>query len=134
MTYREIVRARRLRKSATPAERTLWTVLRGRGFEELKFRRQVPIGRYTVDFACLEHRIVVELDGGIHDAAIYDLGRQIERDDWLAKQGFTVLRFRNSEVGLPHRILQRVLEHCRARTPHPSAPPTPSPARGEGDL
>jgi very-short-patch-repair endonuclease len=58
--------ARQLRKEMTPAEQILWDRLRGRRFQGLKFRRQHPLGRFIVDFYCAEHRLVIELDGGIH--------------------------------------------------------------------
>jgi very-short-patch-repair endonuclease len=59
--------AQRLRKAPTNAEQSLWRALRDRQVEGYRFRRQVPIGRYIVDFACLEKRLVVEVDGGQHD-------------------------------------------------------------------
>ena len=60
-----------------------------------KFKRQVPIGIYIVDFACLEKRLVIELDGGQHmDNKIYDT----KRTDWLMTNGFKVLRFWNHDV------------------------------------
>ncbi len=64
-------------------------------------RRQVPIGRYVVDFVCLRHRLIVEADGPFHDEV-----RDAERDAWLTAQGFGVLRFPNSEiVTRPENIL-----------------------------
>jgi very-short-patch-repair endonuclease len=57
-------RARRLRRDQTETERRLWTRLRARQFCGAKFRRQHPIGRFVADFCCLEHGLVVELDGG----------------------------------------------------------------------
>jgi very-short-patch-repair endonuclease len=98
MTLPRIMRARRLRRTQTRAEALLWDLLRGRDFEGLKFRRQAPLGPYTVDFLCLKHRLIVELDGGIHEAPFYDLDRQRARDAWLEGQRFTVLRLRNAEV------------------------------------
>ena len=60
-----------------------------------KFRRQQPIGPYIVDFACLEKRLIIELDGGQHAEQLeYDS----ERDAWLCEQGFTVLRFWNNDA------------------------------------
>ena len=94
--------ARRLRQNQTSAEALLWRALRGRDFEDMKFRRQAPLGPYVVDFLCLEHRLVLELDGGIHDAPFYDVERQHAREAWLQAQNFTVLRFPTSEV--EHRI------------------------------
>jgi len=86
-------RARTLRRNSTQAEIKLWSILRNRQFQHLKFRRQQPLGRYIVDFICLEHRLIVEVDGGQHteqaDAA---------RTEWLQAQGFLVLRFWNNDV------------------------------------
>ncbi|HYB58363.1 MAG TPA: endonuclease domain-containing protein, partial [Alphaproteobacteria bacterium] len=59
-------RARELRIAMTDAECRLWSALRGRRLEGYKFRRQHPLGPFIVDFACLEHRLVVEADGGQH--------------------------------------------------------------------
>jgi very-short-patch-repair endonuclease len=64
-------------------ERLLWRRLRGRGLADLKFRRQVAIGRYVVDFVCLRHRLIVEADGPFHDPV-----QDAARDAWLALQGF----------------------------------------------
>ena len=111
MPTRPVVRARGLRKSQTGAEARLWRIVRGRGFEALKFRRQVPIGNYVADFACLERRLIIELDGGIHDAPFYDREAQNRREAWFLGQGFRLLRFTNSEVETyPNRVLQRLLE------------------------
>ena len=59
--------ARKLRREQTPAERTLWRHLSNRKISNAKFRRQHPIADYIVDFACPEHMLVVELDGGHHN-------------------------------------------------------------------
>ena len=63
---RLIVCAKDLRICSTDAERILWSWIRAKRLEGLKFRRQHPMGRYIVDFACLEGKIVIELDGGQH--------------------------------------------------------------------
>lgn len=87
-------RARNLRKNSTDAERHLWYYLRA-GRLGFKFKRQVPIGAYIVDFVCLEKRLVIELDGGQHiDNKNYDT----KRIDWLMTNGFKVLRFWNHDV------------------------------------
>jgi very-short-patch-repair endonuclease len=101
-------RARALRKASTLSEKQLWAILRGRGFEGLKFRRQVPVGRYFPDFVCYEHRLIVELDGGIHRAAVYDTAAQEARDAWLVSQGFTIVRIDTRELTYPHRIAERI--------------------------
>ena len=88
-------RARQLRHNLTDAERLLWRHLRQRQLEGQKFRRQYPLGKYIVDFICLEKRIVIEVDGGQHtDQKEYD----DERSNWLTAQGFEVLRFWNHDV------------------------------------
>jgi very-short-patch-repair endonuclease len=84
--------ARRLRGQTTPAEDHLWTLLRGRRFEGLKFRRQAPVAGKIVDFLCLELRLILELDGGIHDLRSVE---DAERDARLTEAGFLVLRFEN---------------------------------------
>ena len=70
---RGIKRARRLRAESTDVERKLWAVLRSRQLGGVKFRRQFPIDNYFADFACVEARLIVELDGGQHsDQVDYD--------------------------------------------------------------
>ena len=87
-------RARDLRKDSTNAERHLWYNLRANRLG-VKFKRQVPIGAYIVDFVCFEKRLIVERDGGQHmDNQMYDT----KRTDWLAAHGFKVLRFWNHDV------------------------------------
>src|SRR5699024_1982846 len=91
----------------TDAELRLWYHLRARRFMRLKFRRQVPMGRYIVDFLCHECGLIIELDGGQH-------AEQVEADkqpdQWLATQGYKVLRFWNHEVMLE---LEAVLDRVR---------------------
>jgi len=87
--------AKALRTTQTDAERRLWYHLRAHRFMGLKFKRQKPIGRYIVDFVCIEQRLIVELDGGQHAGQVaYDQ----RRDDWLRGEGYTVLRFWNNDV------------------------------------
>ncbi len=99
-----------LRKSPTLAESLVWRRLRGKQLAGLKFRRQQPLGRYVVDFVCFEKRLVIEIDGGQH---CLDGDKDEERDAWLKENGFTVLRFWNTEVlhnleGVLERILAQV--------------------------
>ncbi|SFS45384.1 endonuclease domain-containing protein [Brevundimonas viscosa] len=111
-------RARRLRKAPTKVEAILWRHLRQRQVAGLRFRRQVPIGPYVMDFACFSQRLVVEVDGGVHDLRTFD---DSQRDDWLAGQGFRVLRFTNGQVEKrPHEVIAAIAAH------------TPSPISGEG--
>ena len=90
-------KARRLRKNSTDAERALWARLRNRQLAGLKFRRQHPLGRYVVDFLCLDHRLIVEIDGGQHAQGRQKNADKI-RDERLTRQGYRVLRFWNTEV------------------------------------
>jgi len=84
--------ARRLRTDTTHAEDHLWTLLRARRFEGLKFRRQAPIAGKIVDFLCPELKLVIELDGGIHDMKPVE---DAERELRIAEAGFLVLRLDN---------------------------------------
>jgi len=88
-----LLRARALRKAATPAERILWSMVRGDRLG-VRFRRQQPIGPYIVDFLCPTHRLIVEIDGGQHNGSPHDE----RRDAWLRGQGYEVLRFWNADV------------------------------------
>ena len=113
--------ARHLRKNPTEAELRLWSVLRRRQLSGARFRRQVPLGPYVVDFACLSHRLIVEVDGGQH---AFSVERDSKRTQRLECQGYRVLRFWNNEVcgnlaGVQETIRRALLE----ATPHPSPPP-----------
>nr|WP_255411042.1 vitamin B12 dependent-methionine synthase activation domain-containing protein [Flavobacterium sp. 1] len=90
-------RAKEMRNKPTEAEKMLWNVLSNKGIEGFKFRRQHIIGEYIVDFVCLEKKLVIEVDGSIHN-----LPEQIEEDKertiWLESKGFKVLRYTNQQV------------------------------------
>ena len=86
--------ARKLRREMTEAEDKLWHELRSRRLDGIKFRRQVPIGPYVADFACLDSWLIVELDGTQHAES----HRDAKRDAELNRRGFRVLRFWNDEV------------------------------------
>jgi len=94
-----------MRHEATPAEHRLWQILRGKRLQGYRFKRQCPIDHYIVDFVCLSHRLIVEADGGQHEAS-----RDARRDAYLIGQGFRVLRFWNTDIfdneeGVAERIL-----------------------------
>jgi very-short-patch-repair endonuclease len=91
----QIQRARALRRNETDVERKLWHALRGRQVVQLKFRRQVPIGPYVVDFVCVGKMLVVELDGGQH-AIRRD--HDAIRTRALEARGYRIVRFWNHEV------------------------------------
>ena len=88
---------RLLRKNQTSAELLLWDALRNRKFHNVKFRRQVFIDNYIVDFVSFEKRIIIELDGEYHNQRhrkLYD----IKRTNYLQDKGFQVIRFWNNYV------------------------------------
>ena len=124
-----VAQAKKLRGNMTDAERRLWYRLRGHRFDGHKFKRQVPVGRYVVDFACLGRKLVVEVDGGQHA----DNQRDAVRDSYLQNEGFRVLRFWNNDIltnldGVAEAIAKEL------STPHPAraSRESPSPSRGEG--
>jgi very-short-patch-repair endonuclease len=84
--------AQRLRSDQTDVERRLWFELRDRRFYGHKFRRQVPVDPFIVDFACWERSFIIELDGGQHNSMIDD---DRKRTQWLEGNGWRVLRFWN---------------------------------------
>ena len=93
-----ISRARRLRRTMTDGERRLWSELREfRHWHGIHVRRQAPLGPYVVDFVVHEQRLVIEVDGEHHFTAS-GLSRDRVRDDWLATQGYKVLRFNTGEL------------------------------------
>ena len=83
-----------MRSEPTDAERALWQLLRAKHFVGYKFKRQVPIDRYIVDFICFANRLIIEADGSQHSESQYDA----DRDAYLTGQGFRVLRFWNNEI------------------------------------
>jgi very-short-patch-repair endonuclease len=124
--------AKTLRANATEAEKQLWRLLRSRRLASLKFRRQVPIGPWIVDFVSFEHRLVVEADGSQHAESEDDK----RRDHDLSERGFRVLRFWNNDVlARPQAVLEMILD-VAANSPSPVCAPggaqPPSPTRGEG--
>lgn len=113
--------ARTLRRNMTDAETALWRRLRRRQLQGHRFRRQCPIGRYVVDFACIERRLVVEVDGGQHAGST----RDPERDAWLRRQGFLVLRFWNNEaLEQIEGVCDMILESLSKLTPSGLSPRT----------
>ncbi|PBC01071.1 endonuclease domain-containing protein [Mesorhizobium sp. WSM3860] len=86
--------ARAMRSDSTKAENILWQALRNRQLEGLKFKRQVPLDGYILDFACFEAKLILEVDGGQHSES----QRDAERDRHFAMKGFRTVRFWNDEV------------------------------------
>ncbi len=94
---KNLARARHLRKNLTPAERRLWLILRYDQCDGFRFRRQVPLGPYIVDFVCYEARLIIEVDGGQHNEA-REMKYDAKRTQWLEQQGYRVHRFWNNEI------------------------------------
>ena len=88
--------ARNLRKNSTTQENLLWSLLRNRKLNNLKFKRQVPIGSYIVDFVCEEKKLIIELDGGQHNTP-ENLQYDKKRTEYLNSLGYKVIRFWNNE-------------------------------------
>ena len=119
--------SRTLRRNSTDAERRLWYWLRDRRLGGFKFRRQVTIGPFIADFACVECKLVVEADGGQHGSE-----RDGQRSAYLKALGWRTLRFWNNDV-LQHTdaVLETILTACEQRKgTRPS--PCPLPQAGEG--
>jgi very-short-patch-repair endonuclease len=88
-------KVRKMRREPTPGEDALWQRLRNRQVEGYKFRRQHPIDHFVANFCCPERKLVVEVDGGVHD------NREVEdqvRSRFLENLGFRVMRFSNERV------------------------------------
>lgn len=101
--------ARQLRRNMTEAETILWRSLRGSA-TGMKFRRQVPIGKFVADFLCIEHRLIVELDGRPHEDESQK-AHDAARDASLVAHGYRVLRFNNDLViGGGDIVLDRIRE------------------------
>ncbi|MFA6006624.1 MAG: DUF559 domain-containing protein [Candidatus Paceibacterota bacterium] len=115
-----------MRKNPTQAEKILWEALRDlapspSGMAGIRFRRQHIIGRFISDFVCLPKRLVVEVDGDIHD---YQKAADEIRTEYLTNLGYTVIRFNNDRV---LNDLQNVIREIESRI----HPPSPS-ERGTG--
>jgi very-short-patch-repair endonuclease len=140
--------AKRLRANTTDAEDKLWRHLRRLEMHDSHFRRQVPIGTFVVDFACMAAKLLIEVDGSQHSQDA-NLARDKERTAWLESEGYRMLRFWNNDItaninGVLEAIYAalygsndsdlRKLTHRRVMKSHPTPalradPPPP----GEGE-
>ncbi|MFS2011383.1 endonuclease domain-containing protein [Azospirillum sp. CT11-132] len=119
-----LTQARGMRRIPTDAERKLWSLLRRRQIGGWYFRRQHPIPPYIADFACIEAKLVVEVDGGQHNGSSYDAAR----DRRMKNTGWRVMRFWNTDVlSNPEGVARMIWE---VLSPLPDPPP---PAAGKGD-
>ncbi|HET7606037.1 MAG TPA: DUF559 domain-containing protein [Sphingomicrobium sp.] len=115
--YDRTERARALRRNATKHERRLWLLI---SRYRPKFTRQLPVGPFTVDFACREAKLIVELDGSQHADSASDR----RRDAFLEQEGWTVMRIWNNEVtenpdGVVAAIVERAAECLGGTHPQP---------------
>ncbi|MES2405319.1 MAG: DUF559 domain-containing protein [Pseudomonadota bacterium] len=118
--------ARHLRRDMTDAEHRLWHHLRRRQLRGFRFRRQFPIGPYIADFACLEAKLIVEVDGSQH----FDAAGDVARTQRLHEHGYQVLRFWNDDVLIrTHQVLATIHDALGPAGPHPDLPPQ----AGEGE-
>jgi len=99
----------------TDAESLLWQHLRGRRFQDFKFRRQRPLGPYILDFVCLQAGLVIEIDGGQHvQQQAYDQARTA----LIESQGLTVIRFWNHDVlNATPAVLETIWQALQTLTP-----------------
>ena len=122
-------RSRTLRNQATDAERRLWHFLRLRQLGGHRFRRQVPIGSYIADFACLEAKLVIELDGGQHQER---KSHDEFRDRQIEARGFRVLRFWDNQVFREtDAVLEQIVRALEVNCPRPDPPPQAGEGTGE---
>ena len=121
-------RARAMRRAPTDAELRLWRLLRDRRLSGFKFRRQVPVGPYIVDFLCVGAKLIVETDGSQHAESPRDKAR----DAYLESEGWKVLRFWNNEVSQNREgVLETIFTHANRPSSGPSRHLLPE---GEGAL
>ena len=119
--------ARNLRTASTDAERRLWYRLRDRRLGGFKFRRQVTIGPFIADFACIEAKLIVEADGGQHGSP-----NDQRRTQYLQSFGWKVLRFWNNDIlQQMNAVLEAILSACQGREAEKPSP-YPLPRAGEG--
>ena len=110
-------RAKQLRQQPTNAEIRLWSRLRRKQLDGLRFRRQAPLGPYFVDFFCPDAKLIIEVDGGQHATQQdYDT----HRTNWLEERGYRVLRFWNEDIAIhPEWVLAEIRAALDSETPLP---------------
>lgn len=121
-------RSQRLRREATPTEQRLWKALRQLNREGARFRRQIALDAWVFDFGDLSARLLIEVDGGVHERLADVIARDADKTAWAAVNHFHLLRFRNDDVW---GDLDAVLTAIRSTMSAPH--PLPPPRKGEGD-
>ena len=128
-TKRSEENAKALRKQLTSAEKLFWKIVRNRNLSGLKFRRQHPIGPFIADFYCHALKLVVEIDGDIHD--LEDVRQyDTQRENYLKELGIKVLRFKNEDVFANAHLIEVAISDLMV---YPDLIPNPSPT-GEGSV
>src|SRR5262249_35257258 len=126
--------AKKLRKQMTDAEVILWSKLRGKQLDGLKFRRQHPIKSYVADFACIEVNLVIELDGATHSTAA-EREHDERREAVLKREGWRIVRFKNADVTKNlYQTLQMISRSARCAPSAPDFVRDTSPASGGGKI
>jgi len=116
-TYPELLkRAKAMRTEMTQPEREVWTALRAKRFNDVKFSRQVVIGPFIVDFVARPRRLVIEIDGETHS----DADRDANRTAYLEAQGYRVIRFGNPDVMKNLEGVLTTIEKSLAAAPLPT--------------
>jgi very-short-patch-repair endonuclease len=112
-----LIAAQYHRENPTPAEACLWEAIRHKKLDGLRFRSQHPVETFIFDFYCPAYKLIIEVDGSIHDNPDTQEHDQL-RDEWVEAHGYNVLRLRNDEIltNLP-ATLQKIQNHIAALTP-----------------
>ena len=126
-------RAKQLRQTMTRAETLLWRYLKAGRVDGLGFRRQMPIRNYIADFICLAAKVIVELDGELHDFEERQRADQV-RDAFFASEGFEVLRFTNAQVMSNLEGVVEVIRQTAAFRMRGLPPSLTLPHKGEGTV
>lgn len=106
----KLQRAKQLRKNMTPEERKLWEKLRAKRLNGIKFRRQQIIAGFIVDFYCHAAKLIIEIDGEIHQK---QTEQDTEREKILLAYGLRILRIKNEQINRNlEEVLKLILEHC----------------------
>jgi very-short-patch-repair endonuclease len=119
--------AKRLRQSMTRAEALLWSYIRRRALNGARFRRQHPIGPYITDFACVAHRLIIEIDGHTHSTP-EQLAHDARRTKYVEAEGWRLVRVTNADV---YDDMNGVWFLIAAQLPPPAASQPPPPHAGE---
>ena len=106
-----IKKAKHMRSNMTEAETKMWHILRAKRFFGFKFKRQVLVGNYIVDFLCEEKHLIIEIDGGQHNTS-EKIQSDMHRTTYLENNGYSVIRFWNNDV---LNNVESVCEHIKLK-------------------